>query len=134
MKWDFQVGNTPDDPVFFIKNLLHWRGRRLDLHMMVKADGPRRYHTHPSYAVRIVVWGGYVEEMEDGTKRTWRPGRVGLVRPELSHRIDSLMNGRRSLSLWIRGRITHDIELRGDGWPNGKETGVTPSEGHTLPA
>jgi hypothetical protein len=68
-----------------------------------------------------VLWGGYVEEMPDGTKKTWRPGMAGVVRPDFVHRIDRLL-ARRSFSLWLRGPITHKINLVGPGWPQGMES------------
>jgi hypothetical protein len=82
---------------------------------MVGADLAGCYHTHPAKALRLVLWGGYVEELEDGTRVQWWPGKVGLVRPDLSHRIASLPRGN-SYSLWLRGPKTHKIELRGPGW------------------
>ncbi len=114
--WDQWVGTDAGRVVMRIKRLASFRGRNVDLHGFVGADEPGCYHTHPARAVRVVLWGGYVEELEDGTRKTWRPGMVGLIRPELSHRVAELRNGRFSLSLWIRGRCTHPINLRGSGW------------------
>lgn len=138
MKWDLMIFNNPENPtspvIFKIKHILYWRGRRIDLHKMVNADRAGCYHTHPAYAIRWIVWGGYVEELEDGTKKTWMPGMGGLVRPELSHRIDKLLNGRSSYSLWFRGRVFRDILLRGPGWSNAEKERVTPPEGYEASA
>lgn len=76
---------------------------------MVSPDDKDWFHTHPALAFRVILRGGYVEELHDGTKKTWYPGMMGWVRPELCHRIDSFLNGKSSTSLWFRGRITHQI-------------------------
>jgi len=109
-------GDTMAAPTMLIKKLAAYKGRRADLHTMIAADAPGCHHTHPGRAIRVVLWGGYVEELEDGTTKAWRPGMIGIVRPELCHRISALPKGR-SYSLWLRGRKTHEIQLRGKGWP-----------------
>ncbi len=108
MNWDKFVGAG-----LAIKWLLHVRGRRVQLHRINKADELGCFHTHPAKAVRIILWGGYTEELEDGTFVEWKPGNIGLVRPSFSHRIHKVDT---SYSLWIRGRVTTNVELRGDGW------------------
>jgi hypothetical protein len=77
---------------------------------------PDCFHTHPAYAIRIILWGGYIEELEGGKHRMWLPGMMGLVKPTCSHRIAGLRNGRFSISLWIRFRRCAAVRLRGDGW------------------
>jgi hypothetical protein len=52
-----------------------------------------------------VIWGGYVEQLGDGM--------AGIVSPQLEHRIDALLNGRSSWSLWIRGPKVRPINIRG---------------------
>ena len=116
--WDEWIGSMDGRPTMWIKHLFCRAGRHIDLHMFVSADDPGCFHTHPGRAFRLVIWGGYVEELEDGRRKTWRPGMFGLVAPDLSHRIAELRNGRFSISLWIRGRKTHPIHLRGHGWQN----------------
>lgn len=108
-------GDITASPTMLIKHLGNSKGRKADLHVMVAPDAMDCFHTHPAHAIRFIFWGGYIEELEDGTKKTWRPGMVGLVRPELCHRIHALRNDR-SYSLWLRGRKTHSIQLRGPGW------------------
>ena len=119
MNWDEWRGDLKGRVVMRIKHLASWRGFKLDLHKFVAADAPGCRHTHPAKALRIVVWGGYVEEVESGPGkldlRTIRPGFIGFVRPELCHRIASLRR-KVSYSLWLRWPKTHEIELRGQGW------------------
>jgi hypothetical protein len=114
--WDEWRGDLDGRVVMRIKRLCAWRAIKLDLHQFVGADREDCFHTHPSWAVRFVLWGGYVEQLEDGTRKTWRPGMIGLVRPALSHRIYALRNQRVSYSLWLRGPKLREIELRGQGW------------------
>lgn len=109
-------GSMDGRPTLYVKRLLSVFGCRIDLHKMVDMDDSGCFHTHPAYAIRIVLRGGYVEELENGTHKVWRPGMIGLVRPTYSHRIDRLRNGRFSFSLWIRFRKCAPVHLRGDGW------------------
>lgn len=116
MKWDFSVGSRPDGrggyaPTFFGKHLFKFRGFQIRVHKFVSADEPGCFHTHPAYAFRLVLWGGYVEEVRSAhppgygyvsKRETWFPGRSGRVEPKFCHRIDRLLNGRSSWSLWIR--------------------------------
>lgn len=129
--WDEWRGSLNGVPTFWLKRLLFlplWKrngkrlGCRVDLHKFVGADDHECFHTHPAYAVRIVLWGGYVEEEEGVGTKTWFPGMVGLVRPAFSHRIQALVNGRVSYSLWLRGPVIADVHLRGIGWPKDTQT------------
>jgi hypothetical protein len=115
-------------PKRFVRNT---EGRRtgklfIDVHKFAAKDDPDCFHTHPAYAIRIILWGGYVEELEDGRHRTWFPGMVGVITPAYSHRIAGLRNGRSSYSLWIRFRELGPVRLRGAGW---KVDNGTPIEG-----
>ena len=135
--WDEWRGSLDGRPTMWISRLFklpYWRkaGKllscRVDLHKFVGIDDPECLHSHPAYAIRIVLWGGYVEEyVQPGSKsygyRWWRPGMWGVVRPELVHRVDELLNGTVSYSLWLRGPICAGIKLVGDGWA--KQRGVT---------
>lgn len=116
--WDEWRGDFDGRVVMQIKHLVSWRGFKLDLHRFVAADAPGCRHTHPAKALRLVIWGGYVEEVEVGQGlelRTCRPLHASIVQPELCHRVASLL-GRVSYSLWLRWPKTHEIELRGEGW------------------
>jgi hypothetical protein len=140
MGWHEWRGSLDGRPTMYIKRLLQlpfWRraGKllscRVDLHKFVAADDEGCFHTHPAYAIRLVLWGGYVEQaahddQESGVLRTehvwWEPGDIGLVRPELAHRVARLLKGRASYSLWLRGPICADVKLVGDGWAKQKRT------------
>jgi len=118
MKWDKVVNSERDGlPILHIKHLFHWRGRRIDLHKIEWPDPWECFHSHPARAIRIILWGGYVEEMYDGVMRYWRPGRIGMVRHFDIHRINRLLHERPSYSLWIRGKVRHPTQLKGTGWP-----------------
>lgn len=110
--WDQWIGSRDNEPTMFIKTLIDLFGRKVDLHKMIAADEIGCFHSHPAYAVRVVLWGGYQEELKtSGAIRAWRPGMIGLVRPQLEHRIHTLRNGRVSYSLWLRGKKRADIHF-----------------------
>lgn len=109
------IGTLDGRPTLWNRDLLSWRGWRLSLHQITGADDPGCFHTHPAWALRIVLAGGYVEELENGVCVTWRPGCWGLVAPFLSHRIVRPLR-ECSYSLWLRGPKVAQIELRGTGW------------------
>jgi hypothetical protein len=111
--WTEWRGSFDGRPSLLIKKLVRAFGCVAQVHKFVRADDPGCFHTHPALAVRVILRGGYVEELGDGRKVTWRPLRVGVVRPELEHRIDSLLNGRSSWSLWLRGPKIATISVRG---------------------
>jgi len=96
-----------------IKRLATFLGCVVQVHKFVRADDLGCYHNHPAWAVRLILWGGYREELSDGRVIDWRPGRFGIVAPHLEHRIHSLLNGRSSWSLWLRGPKVAPIKLRG---------------------
>jgi hypothetical protein len=126
MSWDEWYGAMDGRPVLWIKHLFCGRGRHIDLHKMVAVDDPDCFHTHPAYAIRIILWGGYVEEWEGGRCKAWRPGMIGLVTPTCSHRIAELRNGVVSYSLWVRFRKQAPILLRGSGWQKQDQTHRAP--------
>lgn len=116
MRWDEWRGSLDGRPTLWVSHVLCGFGRHIDLHKMIGTDDPNCFHTHPAYAIRIILWGGYVEELEGGARKTWRPGMIGIVRPTCSHRIAKLRNGRASYSLWIRFQKRTRVSLRGEGW------------------
>lgn len=118
--WDEWRGSLDGRPTMFIKRLLHIGGCRLDLHKFVSADDADCFHTHPAYAWRLVLWGGYEEQIDVGAPlgwyRFWTPGNFGIVRPDYCHRISRVLNGIASYSLWLRAPAKYEVHLRGDGW------------------
>lgn len=74
--------------------LLRWSlwlpfGASLKLHKIVRPDDDRCEHDHPWWFVRIVLKGGYVEEVE-GKTFTRRPGSVTWCGRGFRHRITTL--------------------------------------------
>lgn len=112
------IGTVDGRATLWSKRLLSAWGWRVDLHRMVGADDAGCFHTHPAWALRLVLAGGYVEELENGDCLAWPAGHFGVVRPSLSHRIARLLNERSSYSLWVRAPKSAAIELRGSGWPD----------------
>lgn len=113
MKWTEWRGSFDGRPAMYIKRLFELNGWRLDLHKFVRPDDDGCFHTHPAKAWRFIVWGGYSEQLSDGTVVRRGVGFFGGVNPELEHRIHSLNNGMTSWSLWLRAPKTHKIYLRG---------------------
>lgn len=117
MNWDEWRGSLDGRPTMLIKSLVARLGCRVDLHKFVSADDPGCFHTHPAAALRIVLCGGYLEQLEDGRLFAWRAGDIGLVRPSLSHRVAGMLYGKAAYTLWLRGPKVAKVELRGQGWP-----------------
>jgi hypothetical protein len=113
LKFDEWRGSFDGRPALFIKKLVRAFGCVVQLHKFVRADDEGCYHTHPAWAMRLILKGGYVEELGDGTRISWPPGMVGLVAPALEHRIHSLLDDRSSWSLWIRGPKMARVSIRG---------------------
>lgn len=125
--WDEWRGAMDGRPTMLIKRLLHIGGWRLDLHKFVGSDDADCFHTHPAYALRVVLWGGYEEQVEVGTDaltffKSWMPGNFGIVRPAYCHRVARIINGTASYSLWLRAPAKHAVQLRGDGWAKQKRS------------
>jgi hypothetical protein len=116
LPWHEWRGSLDGRPTMLIFHLARWGDWRLDLHKFIGADDPECFHTHPATAWRLVLAGGYVEQLASGREVAWRPLRAGKVSPELSHRVVRLLNGRWSYSLWLRGPKTHPVALEGAGW------------------
>ena len=109
-------GSDPERPTFFEKDLFDGDGYRVCLHRFVAADKPQCFHSHPATAVRMVLIGGYVEEFPDGGTAEILEGHIGVVFPEMAHRVHRVLNGEESVSLWVRGPKTHKTQLIGQGW------------------
>lgn len=121
--WNRWVGRSDaGPPIMWMRKLFTLGQWSFFLHLIVGTDHLDCYHTHPATAYRLILWGGYCEELEDDKERVysrWLPLRFGKVTPDLSHRIHRVY-GRRCLTLWIRGPVTHKIKLRGEGWNHGR--------------
>lgn len=115
VSWDKWRGSLDGRPTMLIKNILSHRGYKLDVHAFVREDDLDCFHTHSALSFRIVLWGGYIEELENGTKNVWFPLRFGFVTPEYSHRVDKIIFSK-AYSLWIRWPKTHETQLAGKGW------------------
>jgi hypothetical protein len=71
-------------------------GWSIKVHKIVQPDHDRCQHDHPWAFVRIILWGGYIEER--GNKivtlkpwRPWAPWRIYPVWGRFKHRIDHLL-------------------------------------------
>lgn len=124
--WNEWRGHFDGTPVFYSRTLFRIKEWKICIHKMVEADLLDCFHTHPATAWRIILWGGYSEEIRldsSGSSiiKKLRPCYIGKVKPEFTHRIYRLTNKTSSFSLWVRGPITHQVKLIGKGWGD-KET------------
>lgn len=74
-------------------------GISLKLHEIVLPDDDRCEHDHPWWFIRIILWGGYTEQVKGQVyhRKPWRPWffwRVYPCWPEFQHRILSLPRGK----------------------------------------
>lgn len=99
-------------PALLAWNIFKWPNGKIDIHKFTEKDELGFFHTHVGYAIRVILWGGYVEELEDGRHRTWFPGMIGIITPDYCHRVAGLRNGRISYSLWIRFKKRAIMHLR----------------------
>jgi len=93
------------------KVLASFFGRTIHLHKFVAPDQKGCFHSHPAVAYRVILWGGYVEELKDGEQRAVNPFTISRVTPDLNHRVECLLNGKVAYSLWFRGKKTHKVEI-----------------------
>ena len=123
MTWDEWRGSLDGRPTLLVKHLFCHFGCHIDLHKMVGADDTDCFHTHPAYAVRVILLGGYVEELyETRRKVTWKPWHIGIIAPDYCHRVSVLLNSKVSYSLWIRFRKVAPVNLCGIGWTKQEQT------------
>lgn len=109
MNWDYVEAG-----ILYIKHLVRWGGFQVNLHCITGADEAGCYHSHPAKAIRIILWGGYIEEIPDYRYSDFEyrsPGYIGVMQPEFIHRI-AYVDGA-SWTLWIRWPVTHKIKLFG---------------------
>lgn len=118
MRWDEWRGNLDGSVIVMrIKHLLSFNGYKLDLHKFIGEDAAECFHTHPAMAIRLIIRGGYIEEIEGGKLKVWKAPMIGIVRPELSHRVSTVFSGG-AYSIWLRFPKKHKVQLRGIGWPS----------------
>lgn len=123
MRWDEWVGSSDQRPAMWTKNLLRVLGCRIDIHKFIRPDNEGCYHSHPAYAIRVILRGGYDEDVHEGEippgyirirkLKRWRPFMIGLVRPQTVHRVHTLLGDGPAYTLWIRFRKVAPITLVG---------------------
>lgn len=114
--WEYRWSKNESEPTIFIRNILTIGAWKLDWHVIVAPDALEAFHSHPGTAWRLILWGGYVEELFGEHRRLvrWMPLKFGRVLPSLTHRVAHVYG--RSYSLWLRGPKTHETLLVGSGW------------------
>lgn len=112
MKYDIEIKSPDGFNVLLIKHLFKRFGWEINLHKIVSPDAAYCFHTHPAKAFRIILKGGYYEQLSTGEMIKWSLGNMGFIYPEFEHRIHALKKGS-SYTLWIRGPITAEIKTRG---------------------
>lgn len=112
-KWDYRYSRSPLQPTIYIRNICTFGNWTLDWHVIVLPDADDAFHSHPGTAWRLIVWGGYVEELPGRFYKWWFPGRIGRVTPDYVHRVHHV---NRSYSLWLRGPSVVKTKLIGAGW------------------
>ena len=124
MKWDGWRGNsngeinniTIDKATMLIKNVFKCSRFGVNVHLFVGSDGENCFHSHQSLNFRLILWGGYIEELENGRKKVWLPLMFGFVPHNYSHRVCKVI-GKKCCTLWIKGRVVkHKVMLTGTGW------------------
>lgn len=119
--WTSWAGTSKGRVTMWDKNLFDRWGLRVAIHKFVNPDADTCFHTHPANAIRIILWGGYREEVKQPCyesshiliTKSWRMGNIGLVRPADKHRIHEVFTVP-TYTLWLRGRKTAEITIEGD--------------------
>lgn len=106
---------SPDSPTFYSRRLVDTKLLKIEVHKFVGTDAPDTYHTHPAYAIRIGLRGGYIEQLLGGEISPFRAGDIGFVTPSTCHLVKELCYGRPAYTLWIRGPKVAPIMIRGRG-------------------
>lgn len=84
------------------------------VHEIHTADGDRHMHDHPwSWAVAVVLSGGYTERRGDGSTRTYRAGGLNILRPGEYHSIVAVLPN--TVTHFLVGRETSDWGFLVDG-------------------
>ena len=87
-------------------------GYKIKIHQILRPDDDRCEHDHPYWMFRIILWGGYSEEVGcDGfchKIKVCRPGHISFCPATYRHRISKLHNGHSSWSFVIAGPETRE--------------------------
>jgi hypothetical protein len=87
-------------------------GYKIKLHQILMPDDDRCQHDHPYWMFRVILWGGYVEEIDcPGLCRCnleLKPGHMSFCPATYTHRITKLRNGHSSWSFVIAGPETRE--------------------------
>ena len=111
-------GTDEKNPTFEYKTILENKFICVKLHRIFAPDREDCFHSHPYPSTRVVLKGGYVEEMPDRTRRILTVGYQDLLQPNFAHRLDALAEDE-SVSLWITYKYPnqkHVTHLIGKGW------------------
>lgn len=71
----------------------NWFPISVRLHRIMRKDNDKHQHDHPWNARRIVLRGGYVEQLADGSYQGLRAGDTATLNFGEYHRITSVSNG-----------------------------------------
>lgn len=114
-------GNSHEERAFdgFMLCRLFKNGLNIALHRFHNPDKPECFHSHHANCFRLILSGGYIEQWEDGRKVVWSPGKMGFLRIEDVHRVDSVADG--TWTLWITFRKRAKVRLVGRGWKRRRE-------------
>jgi len=67
--WDKWRGGFDGVPTFWMRKITTVNNKTVMLHKFTGLDMADCYHSHPGKAIRLILWGGYVEELPTGDKR-----------------------------------------------------------------
>lgn len=114
--WNEYVYGVDEKPTFFVHRWVDKKWLKVELHLFVGTDKANCFHTHPAWAIRIGLRGGYIEEVHKKGLAVFRALDIGIVRPDTCHRVHALLGNRYAVTLWIRGPKVARTQLVGRGW------------------
>lgn len=95
------------------------------IHHILLPDHDRCSHDHPWNFVRVIIWGGYIEECGNCAKtvlahrkpwRPWAPWRIYWCGPHFRHRITYLPNGHSYSLVFVGPKFRNWGFFTKDGW------------------
>lgn len=67
-------------------------GWKVMVHQILQSDHDRCLHDHPWGFFGFILWGGYIEDLPNGVRRTNKPFRfINRMNPQFTHRIHRLL-------------------------------------------